>query len=80
MDYVEKKIGDLTVEIDRRTCIGSSNCVKVAPHLFDLDDEGIASFGAGAERADRETVLEAISVCPVEALRAKDASGRRVAP
>ncbi len=80
MDYVERKIGELTVEIDRRTCIGSCNCVKVAPELFALDDEGVASFAAGADRARRETLIEAISVCPVEALRAKDPAGRQVAP
>jgi ferredoxin len=80
MDYVEKKVADLTVQVDRRTCIGSGNCMKVAPHLFQLDDEGVAAFAPGAERVGSETVLEAVSVCPVEALRAKDASGRQVAP
>ena len=80
MDYAERKIGDLTVEIDRRTCIGSGNCVKVAPELFQLDDEGIAAFAAGADRTSRETLVESIVVCPVGALRAKDTSGEQVAP
>jgi ferredoxin len=80
VDYVEHKVGDLTVEIDRRTCIGSGNCVKVAPALFRMDDEGIAAFAAGAGSADRETLLDSLAVCPVEAIRAKDAAGRQVAP
>jgi ferredoxin len=80
VDYVERKVGELTVEIDRRTCIGSGNCVKVAPDLFRLDDEGIAAFAPGADHVDREALVESVAVCPVEALRAKDASGRKVAP
>jgi ferredoxin len=79
-DFTERRIGDLTVCIDRRTCIGSGNCIKVAPALFQLDDEGIATFGAGAERTDRETVIEACSVCPVEAFRVTDATGDQVVP
>jgi ferredoxin len=79
-DYAERKIGELTVRIDRRTCIGSGNCVKVDPALFQLDDEGTAAFGAGADRAERETVIEACTVCPVEALTVLDASGSRIAP
>ena len=79
-DFVERKIGELVVEIDRRTCIGSGNCVKVDPALFRLDDEGIASFAAGADLVAREVVVEACSVCPVEALRVRDASGAQLVP
>ena len=77
-DWVERKIGDLTVRIDRRTCIGSANCVKVDPELFRLDDEGVAAFGAGADRAAKDAVIEACSVCPVEALHVVDSSGGEI--
>ncbi|MFN8176946.1 MAG: ferredoxin [bacterium] len=80
MDFVERKIGDLTVRIDRRTCIGSANCIKVAPSLFQLDDEGIVAFAAGAERVTREAVIDACSVCPVEAFEVLDESGERIVP
>ena len=79
-DTVERKIGELTVRIDRRTCIGSANCVKVEPDLFRMDDEGVAAFSAGAERVARDAVLEACRVCPVEALTVEDAAGNRIAP
>jgi ferredoxin len=79
-DFVERRIGDLTVRIDRRTCIGSGNCIKVAPALFQLDDEGIVAFGAGADRTDREKVIDACSVCPVEAFQVTDAAGDQVVP
>ena len=79
-DTVERKIGEVTVRIDRRTCIGSGNCVKVAPELFRMDDEGIAAFSAGADRVARDLVLEACRVCPVEALTVLDAAGNRIGP
>lgn len=79
-DFAERRIGDLTVRIDRRTCIGSANCIKVAPALFQLDDEGIATFAAGADRAARDQVIEACSVCPVEAFQVTDATGAQLVP
>ncbi len=79
-DSVERKIGDVTVRIDRRTCIGSANCAKVEPDLFRVDDEGVAAFAAGADRATRDAIVEACRVCPVEALTAEDAAGNRIAP
>lgn len=79
-DSVERRIGDLTVRIDRRTCIGSGNCVKVEPELFRMDDENTAAFAAGADRVSRHAIVEACRVCPVEALVVEDAGGNRVAP
>src|SRR5439155_619481 len=43
-DLLERKVGSLTVRIDRTTCIGTANCAKVAPELFVLDDERIVTF------------------------------------
>jgi len=76
----ERKIGELTVRIDRTSCIGSANCVKVAPELFRMDDEGIASFAPEAEGASAETVVEACGVCPVEALSVLAADGTQRVP
>lgn len=80
MSETEKKIGDLTVRIERDSCIGSGNCVKVAGDLFALDDEGIAVFAPGAEQTPTDAVVEACRICPVEALIATDPSGKRLAP
>lgn len=79
-DLVPKKIGDLTVRIDRELCIGSGNCVKVAPDLFELDDETIASFAPGADSVPRAKILDACEVCPVQALVVTDAEGRELVP
>jgi ferredoxin len=77
---VEKKIGDLTVRIDRDSCIGSGNCVKVATDLFVLDDESIVVFAPGAGNVSAETVEEACRICPVEALFLTDADGEQIVP
>ena len=79
-DVTTAKAGELTVSIDRPSCIGSGNCVKVAPELFRLDDEGIAAFADGAADAARDVVLESCRVCPVEALRVRDGDGKDLVP
>jgi ferredoxin len=80
MDIVEKKIGELTVRIDRELCIGSANCVKVAPDLFELDEETISCFASGADTTPAEKVIEACEVCPVQALIVFDKTGREIVP
>lgn len=79
-EIVERRIGDLTVGIDRESCISSGNCIKVAPGLFEFDEETVCSFPAKIRAPDRETVIEACRVCPVEALRVKDDSGEELVP
>jgi ferredoxin len=79
MSATERKIGKLTVRIERENCIGSRNCMHIASDLFELDDEGIASFRENAT-ADRDTVIEACQACPVEALHVLDEDGRRIVP
>jgi ferredoxin len=79
-EFTTRKIGDLTVRIDRELCIGSGNCVKVAPDLFDLDDESVCTFLPGAESVPRGKVIDACEVCPVQALVVTDASGKEIVP
>jgi len=79
-EFEERKVGSLTVRIDRSTCIGTSNCAKVAPELFVLDDERIITFCKPAADVTPELAAEACRVCPVGALTAFDADGRQVAP
>jgi len=68
------------VRIDRDTCIGTANCLRVAPDLFELDDQVICDFKDGGAETVRETVIEACSVCPVDALEVLDENGERLIP
>ena len=77
-DFLERKIGDLTVRIDRTTCIGTANCAKVAPEIFVLDDERIVTFVEPPDDVEPDRVVEACDVCPVDALSVFDADGRQL--
>jgi len=79
-DFEERRVDSLTVRIDRSTCIGTSNCAKVAPDLFVLDDERIITFRNPESPVSPEIAVEACRVCPVDALAAFDADGRQLAP
>ena len=79
-EFAERKIGDLTVRIDRQTCIGSADCIKVAPDLFELDSENVVAFKGGSAPVGRDQVLEACQVCPVDALIVLDAAGDQLIP
>ncbi|MEK7339028.1 MAG: ferredoxin [candidate division NC10 bacterium] len=79
-DFVERKIGDLTIRIDRTMCISTSNCMKVALDVFDFDGEKICAFKESPGEIDRERLIEACVVCPVDALTVIDADGKQLVP
>jgi ferredoxin len=64
----ERRISGLTIVIDRDLCIGSGNCAKVAPEVFELDATGIITFRPDAPDIERERLVESCRVCPVDAL------------
>ena len=67
-DVVEKRIGELTVRIDRELCIGSGNCVKVAPDLFELDEDVLCSFAPAAESTPSDKIIDACKQTGAEAV------------
>jgi ferredoxin len=79
-DFVERKIIDLNVKIDRTSCIASQNCIKAAPLLFELDNERICKFLDSVEEKDKERIIEACSVCPVSALHVVGKDGKQIVP
>ena len=79
-DLVERKFADLTVRIDRGTCIATENCMEIAPEVLELDDTGICAFKQDPPDVDRERLLEACRVCPVDALIVLDAEGNQIVP
>jgi len=69
-EFLERRLSGLVVRIDRTTCIGSGSCTRVAPELFELDSSLVVTFTANPPEIPRERVIEACSVCPVDALSA----------
>jgi ferredoxin len=76
----QRVLSGLTITIEQDLCIGSGNCVQLAPEVFELDGAGTVTFRDGASDIDRERLLESCRVCPVAALIATDADGQQLAP
>lgn len=79
-DRPQRQFHTLTVIIDRDLCIGSGNCAKVEPEVFELDDTNTVCFREGVVEADTERLMDACEVCPVNALIVRDAQGRQIVP
>lgn len=76
---VTRRIGELTVTIDRLLCVGFGDCIDEAPAAFEFDDEGIAVLTDPAS-VDRSRLLKACESCPVDAITVADAAGRTLVP
>jgi ferredoxin len=79
-DVVERRVGGLTVRIDRLLCVGFGDCIDDAPEAFALDDDGVVAFREGAAATERERMVRACDACPVDALTVLDEDGRQLAP
>jgi ferredoxin len=69
----------MKVKVDRRQCVGLSNCVAIAPTVFKLDDENKAVV-LDPGSADDETLMEAAENCPVNAIILEDNYGNQLYP
>ncbi|MFQ5962216.1 MAG: ferredoxin, partial [Candidatus Methylomirabilales bacterium] len=61
-------------------CISTSNCMKVAPEVFEFDGDNICAFKGDPPDIDRERLIDACSVCPVDALIVVDEHGKQLVP
>ena len=76
----QRRISGLQITIERGTCIGSDNCTQVAPEVFVLAYDAIVTFVDDVEDIDRDRLIEACAVCPVDALIVEDEDGRQIVP
>jgi ferredoxin len=60
----------MRIEVMRERCIGSGNCVDVAPRYFDQSDlDGVVDvLVSDVDAADEAAVAEAADICPVAAI------------
>jgi ferredoxin len=57
------------VSIDPDLCVGSGECVRIAPAAFELDDEeGVSHPTTIAAGTDLAILLEAARSCPTQAI------------
>jgi ferredoxin len=78
-EYREQDISGLKIEIDRTMCIGSGNCVNLAPEVFELDEENLVDFTDDPQDIDQDRLVEACSLCPVDALGVVE-DGEQIVP
>ena len=76
----------LKVRVDRLLCIGTADCVKIAPNTFELDGEEKsqvkrqnARLPDGQGDSD-EKIVEAAKTCPVAAITVENEGGKQVYP
>jgi len=63
----------MRVVVDRDRCEGNAVCVRIAPEVFQLDDDEYAMVTADPVPVEQETrVRQAIAECPRAALSRKD--------
>lgn len=76
----ERTISGVTVRIDRALCIGSGNCVNLAPEIFEIDDENIVDFKDDTPNIDQDRLVDSCAICPVDALIVEDEDGDQLVP
>ncbi len=69
----------LRIEIDRQSCTGMQECIRIAPGVFELDEENIAVV-VDASAATREKLLEAARECPTQAIKLYELDGTQIYP
>jgi len=63
------------VTIDPDLCIGSGECVRVAPTAFRIDEaRGVSTPLPGADTLDAETLAEVAFNCPTRAITVDEAA------
>lgn len=75
-----KQIGKYKVSVTREKCIGAGSCEAIAPNVFKLDEENIATVISQDGNTDDEKLLAAQS-CPTNAITVIDTeTGEQVWP
>ena len=79
-EYRDREISGKTVRIDRTLCIGSGNCVNLAPEIFVIREDNIVDFQEETPDIDGARLEEAVAICPVDALILTDENGEQIIP
>jgi ferredoxin len=78
-EFDERSVGGLRVRIDRTLCVGFADCITEAEEAFRLDHDGVAVF-VEPEKVDRERLLRACDLCPVDAITVWNEAGEQLVP
>jgi ferredoxin len=70
----------MKVVIDRARCVGSGDCVEIAPTVFALDGDNIAILLETTPATDDDTLFAAAEECPAQAIYLYDDTGNELYP
>lgn len=67
------------IQVDHDLCAGFGDCVKVAPNVFELNEDG-NSVVLDPDAVETDVLMEAAETCPVSAILLFDGEGSQIAP
>ncbi len=68
----------LVARIDRKVCVGTSNCAEAAPRAYEMDEHAAPH---AREAAPDDEILHGAEACPVGAITVFDSTtGKQVYP
>jgi ferredoxin len=78
----QKGVVHLRVSVDRQRCEGHSLCLELAPEVFELSEDDVATCSEFPDPVLTDRVLTAAAACPRQAISiAVDPSdGRKAGP
>ncbi len=63
----------MRIEVDLNRCTGHGICESIAEDVFEVSDDGVVLIhDAERPESDRERMQQAVTQCPVAALRLAD--------
>jgi ferredoxin len=69
----------MRAKVDQGLCIGSANCVAVAPDVFELNNKGLSEVKDPTAGTD-DLLQEAAEECPAQAIILEDDDGNQIYP
>lgn len=78
--HEERRIGGVTVRIHRTACMAHGDCIGIAPEVFALGADGVATVRPDARDPGAERLVRACGVCPEAALEALGPDGMPLRP
>jgi ferredoxin len=60
------------VHVDMNLCQSHGECAFVAPEIFELGDDDVLRWKEEVDPSLRDKALEAVDVCPMQAIRVED--------
>ena len=59
----------MKVFVDKNVCIGCGACQAIAPSVFEIEDDGLATANGDVTDDNKEDVIDASENCPTGAIK-----------